>query len=270
MAWNDLLWISGTGEPDAGPSGRPEGMLRWVSDEVDRLAPGMFRHHTVPYWKQYAAPHSHGDSRAEAERVAFEMLDRLGGAGGVGGYSMGAGAAGNIANRRDDVAFGYLLADPLRPKGANSTGMPGQRGYTEQEKFVGFGINGQRAVGQARWYTLPDDVIADAYPDSLVRDFADLSEFLGFADLDDARQWMVDVTTKILTGAWQNKPFWERMTQSPLALLEVPGVVQRTVRQGLRYPGWHCSYNSQPFLNHGRTYVQEMARDIVADAKARR
>lgn len=266
----NIIWIPGTGEPGGTPDGKPGGMLRGVADEVDRLAPGRFKHYTLDYWRQYAAPHSYGDSRIQGEQMGRDLLSRIGGARTVG-FSMGATLAGNLADERHDVPCGYFLADPLRPAGANSTGMPGDPGYAKQEQFQGFGIGGQRPVGVGRWYSIPGDVITDAYPDSLIRDFADFSEFIGFADWGDAKQWMDNVLWKIREDAWQNLPFWKklgkRLLDDPLGnIVTLGGVVARTAKQGVGYPRVHCSYGTTPFLNHNRTYLQEMARDIVNDS----
>lgn len=266
----NIVFFSGTGEPNSTQDGKPGGLLREVANELERLAPGRFRFYTIDYPKSYAAPISYGDSRIIGERMGHELLDRIGG-GRTVGFSMGGTLAGNVADARPDVPCAYLLADPLRPRGANSTGMPGDPGYAPQERFSGFGIGGQRAVGVGRWYTIVDDVIADAYPDSLIRDFADFSEFIGFADWDDAKQWMTDVITKIRADQWQNLPFWKklgkRLLEDPLGNMVTLGeVTARTIRQGVGYPRLHTSYGNTKFLNHNRTYIQELARDILNDS----
>ncbi|GAB3135726.1 hypothetical protein GCM10027289_29860 [Tsukamurella serpentis] len=264
MTNRDIVYIRGANEPPPAPNGYPAGMLSGVARELDRLAPGQFRHHSTTHASQYANPQSNGDSIAQAKTHANRLLDTLGG-GRVVGYSQGAWAAGDVTDARDDVPCGYLLSDPLRPAGANRTGAPGQRRYQPQEQFTGFGIAGQRRIGVARWYSLPDDIITDAYPDNLVRTFADATEFVGFAGLDDAEQLMNDLLGKIKRRAWQNLPWLLRLINNPATVVGLPDVVKRTVDQGLGYPARHCAYGTEKTPS-GRTYIQELARDIAIDA----
>lgn len=260
-----LIYIPGTNEPMPPGGGRPLGMLGVVADQIDRIAPDLFTHHTVKYPAEYGNPASYGDSRTIGERRTHQLVRDVGGARLIG-YSQGAVIAGNVSAARPDVPCGYLLADALRPRGANSTGMLGQPGHIEQEDFHGWGVAGQRPVEVARWYSIVGDVIADAWPDSLARDVADLSEFMGFTGLDDMQQWGTDLITKIKASAWQNLPLWRRLLARPGSFLALGDVGLRSIREGLDFPRIHTSYGTTEFLNHRRTYLQEMARDIVDDS----
>lgn len=263
-----IVYSPGTNEPMPPPGGRPLGVLGDVANWVDRYAPGVFSHHTAVYPAQYANPRSYGDSRTEGELAMHALFDRLGGGRAVG-FSQGAVVAGNVAGIRADVSCGYLLADALRPAGCNASGTPGDPGYRTVEQFTGHGVGGQRPVEIARWYSLPGDVITDAYPDSMIRDFADLTEFFGISAPGDAVKWINNLAWKVREKAWQNAPVWRRILSTPATIAGIGAIGGRSITQGLGYPRIHTSYGTTRYPGTDRTYVQQLAWDIARDAGAR-
>lgn len=266
-----LISVPGTGEPGTG-NGFPNGMLWGTADELKRISGNAFDYWTVEYPKQYANPTSYADSRAAGEIALHALLARAAREGRkayVDGYSQGAVIAGNVAKHysTDTVIGGvYLLADALRPEGADSSG---EGSAWARANLNGSGVAGRRPIpGRAypvRWYTVRGDVIADAYPDSLVRTIADLTEFMGFRSLDDMRRWAASIEGRIRAKAWQNASFLTRIFANPAALGWMPELVARSIQEVTGYPRIHTSYGATRFPGQPRTYVQQIAWDIHHD-----
>ncbi|MGC5027476.1 hypothetical protein ACLQ3K_22230 [Tsukamurella sp. DT100] len=274
-ATHAAIWLVGTNEPFPADARKPLGMLRGVADELDRLAPGRFEHWTPRYLAQYANPNSYGESRADGVQRAHATIDlvrRRGLIPFVAGYSQGAASANIAADESPYVPCGYLLSDPLRPAGANRTGQvrdPGYRAQSDQHEFRGFGVGGQHRVGRARWYSIPGDVITDCSPGSLVRDFADVSEWFSIAGPQGVHTWAAETLEKVKGGAWQNAPFWARFfARGDLAkvLPQLPHIAANSLAEATGYPKVHTAYGARNFPGTTYTYVQQMARDMFFDS----
>lgn len=266
-----LISVPGTGEPGTG-NGFPNGMLWGVADELNRISRGAFDFWTVDYPKTYGNPMSYADSRAAGEAALHQLLGRAAREGRrayVDGYSQGAVIAGNAALRyRSNGVLGgvYLLADALRPEGADSAG---EGSAWARANLNGSGVAGRRPIpGRAypvRWYTIRGDVIADAFPDSLVRTIADLTEFMGFRSLADMQRWATRVADRLRAQAWQNLAIWQRWIANPRAIGWMPELVARSLQEITGYPAVHTSYGAARFPGQPRSYVQQIAWDIHHD-----
>ena len=277
-ATHAAIYLVGTNEPFPADARKPLGMLRGVADELDRLAPGRFEHWTPRYLAQYANPNSYGDSRADGVLRAHATIAMVRGRGLIPflvGFSQGAASANIATDESPYVPCGYLLSDPLRPAGANRSGMVGDRGYgpqADQHEFRGFGVGGQHRVGQARWYSIPGDVITDCSPGSLVRDFADVSEWFSIAGPEGVRTWAAETLGKVTSGAWQNLPFWARLFSRRdlvATLPQLPQIARTSIAEATSYPYLHTQYGARSFPGTTRTYVAQMAADMAADAGVR-
>lgn len=274
-ATHAAIYLLGTNEPFPADGRRPLGMLAGVAAELDRLAPGRFEHWTPRYLAQYANPASYGESRSDGVRRAHATIELVRARGlvpFVAGYSQGAAAANLATNESPYVPCGYLLSDPLRPAGANRTGKVVDRGYAaqvDQHEFRGFGVGGGHPVGRARWYSIPGDVITDCTPGSLVRDFADVSEWFGLRSVEDVATWARMTLAKVEGGAWQNLSFWQKLfaRRDLIATLpQLPAIARASIAEATGYPAIHTSYGARTFPGTTYTYVQQMARDMFFDS----
>ena len=266
-----LIIVPGTGEP-----GYPQGMLSGTAAELQRITGGAFDIWCVEYPKQYGNPTSYADSRTAGEAALRRLLERAAREGRrayIVGYSQGAVIAGNIAKYYStaNVLGGvYLLADALRPEGADSAG---QDSAWARANLNGSGVAGRRPIPPrpypVRWYTIRGDVIADAFADSLVRTVADLTEFMGFRSLADMIRWATKVADTLRARAWQNLAVWQRWIANPLALGWMPDLVARSIHEVSGYPAVHTSYGTARFPGQPRTYVQQIAWDINRDNSTR-
>lgn len=272
-ATHAAIYIPGTGEPMR--PGRPAGMLAGVAAELDRLAPNRFEHHTVTYPAQYANPLSYGASRSIAVQRAHQLIEEVRGRKLVPfivGYSQGAAAANLVTDASPWVPCGYLLSDPLRPAGANRSGKPGDPSFTaqvNQREFGGYGVGGAHNVGRARWYSIPGDVITDCSPGSLVRDFADVSEWFGLTGAAEVADWARATLAKVESGAWQNLPFWKRFLARRdriATLASLPSIAATSIREATGYPALHTAYGARNFPGQTYSYVSAVARDMFFDS----
>ncbi|TWS24410.1 hypothetical protein FK268_12535 [Tsukamurella sputi] len=274
-ATHAAIYMVGTNEPFPADARRPLGMMSGVADELDRLAPGRFEHWTPRYLAQYANPNSYGESRVDGvirAQATIAMVRSRGLIPFVVGFSQGAAVANLATDESPYVPCGYLLADPLRPAGANRTGQVGDRGWQaqpDQHEFRGFGVGGEHRVGQARWYSIPGDVITDCTPGSLVRDFADISEWFSIAGPEGVRTWAAETLDKVKSGAWQNLPFWTRLfgrRDLVATLPQLPQIAATSIAEATGYPSIHTAYGARNFPGTTYTYVQQMARDMFHDS----
>ncbi|CAM3744338.1 cutinase family protein [Tsukamurella ocularis] len=258
-----VLIVPGTGEPAAG-------MLGGVIFELGRLAPGRVETKVIDYPRQYALPMSYGRSRTVGETNLLAVVRDYVTRGYlvvIVGYSQGAVVAGNVAAALSPelaaaVVGVYLVADALRPAGTDSNGATGSR------NFNGWGVAGQRPITtvRARWYSIRGDVICDATPDSLVRDIADFSEWMGFT-WQDVIAWPGKLLALARNQAWQNAGWWQRFRRDPATLLELAPRGARAVEEIRGYPHLHTRYGDPawPIPGIRRTYLQQVANHVLYD-----
>lgn len=260
-----VLIVPGTGEPAAG-------MLGGVTAELARLAPGRVETKVIDYPRQYALPMSYGRSRTVGETNLLAAIREYAARGYlivIVGYSQGAVVAGNVAAQlTDDLAAAvvgvYLVADALRPRGMDSNGHT----LWAAQHFNGHGVAGQRAITtvRARWYSIKGDVICDATPDSLVRDVADLTEWMGFT-WQDVITWPGKLLKLLREQQWQNAGWWQRFRRDPATLLELAPRGARAIDEIRGYPHLHTRYGDPawPIPGTRRTYLQQVAHHIIDD-----
>lgn len=275
-----LIGVRGTNEPGTG-NGHMNGMLFGFSREVVARAKTKFSPQNpgpyvelvaLDYPATYANPKSYGRSRTEGEQTLVNLVHKYTAEGFdvyLAGYSQGATLAGNVGTMVGEKIKGlYLLSDSLRPRGANSTGQPHNRGYNTRTEnaFHGWGVAGERTVYGpiTRHYAIPGDVIADAFDDSLVRSVADFSEWFGFTP-QDLRPLAADILRKVQERAFQNLSWFQSLLKG-MGLLKLPEVASESIKDALSYPRVHTSYGSTNFPGRNHNYLVEMARDFLADA----
>lgn len=192
----DVLMLPGTGFPRGG-DGVCETFMRG-------LDPARFAPRIVEYPATYGGfAISYGDSRAFGRSLLLDAIRDSPNQVVIGGYSAGAGIAGDVAaeiGRGDhphlEVLGAALIAEPSRPEGA---GMPGR------PVIGGCGIAGQRGVhGLPTWW-------AAAYGDPItalplgnpLRSIADITEFYSVADPVAAYRWGERLLERARTGRMQ-------------------------------------------------------------------
>lgn len=190
----DALMLGGTGYGHGG-DGICETFMRG-------LDPTRFRPRIVPYPADFGSQMSYGDSRAIGRRALLDAIRDTPNLAVIGGFSAGAGIAGDVAyeiGRGDhpglEVVGCALIADPHRPVGG---GMPGPI-------VGGYGIAGDRRVyGVPTWWAAADgDPITALGPGSPLRSIADISEFYSVADPVAAYRWGEDLLHRARRGRWQ-------------------------------------------------------------------
>lgn len=275
-----ILFMRGTNEPVSG-NNHPAGMLWGMAHEIVLRANTEFSKQNktphvemrnVEYKAAYASPVSYGRSRTEGEQNLVNAVHRYVAEGYdvyVAAYSQAATIAGNVGTMVGEKIKGlYLLSDSLRPRGANSTGQPHNKGYNARTEnaFHGWGVAGERTVYGpiVRHYAIPGDVITDAFDDSLVRSVADFSEWFGFTP-QDLRPLAADILRKVQEKAFQNLSWFQSLMKG-MGLLKLPEVASESIKDALSYPRVHTSYGSTNFPGRKHNYLVEMARDFLADA----
>ncbi|MFD3748358.1 hypothetical protein [Nocardia sp. NPDC058633] len=170
---------------------------------ADALDPTVFRPRIV----EYAAAYGGLDMPyAESQRAGRRaLLEAMNGRCVLAGYSQGAGIAGDLAAEiaahmpgaiADSVLGCALIADPLRPIGAEMPHRPPAPGY---------GIAGTREVfGVPTWWAAAEGDPITALPaGNPLRSIADLSEWWSLASPADALLWGADLVEKCRTGRYQ-------------------------------------------------------------------
>ncbi|NEW33810.1 alpha/beta fold hydrolase [Nocardia cyriacigeorgica] len=190
----DVLWLPGTGF-SSGPDG--------ISAEFGRrLDPTRFRFRVLRYPASYGgfAP-SYADSREAGMAELITAVSKAPGRVVVGGYSQGAGIAGDLAEGSGRVFDGKvvacaLISDPSRPPGAGMPGRPVASGY---------GISGARgSMSVPTWWAAAEGDPITALPEgNPLRSIADMSEYFSFQSPGDAHRWMESLADRCRRNAWQ-------------------------------------------------------------------
>ncbi|PKV80877.1 alpha/beta hydrolase family protein [Nocardia fluminea] len=204
----DVLILPGTGFP------RGDGISLAFADALDL---SKFRPRIVEYAAAYGGlDMPYAESRYTGRRALLQAIT------GyrpfvLGGYSQGAGIAGNLAVEiaqhmpgvmSDHLVGCALIADPSRPIGA---GMP------HRPPAPGYGIAGQRAVsGVPTWWAAADGDPITALPaGNPLRSIADLTEWYSLAGPDEIARWGADLVEKCRSGLhqrWWSLDNWRKWT----------------------------------------------------------
>lgn len=192
----DVLWLAGTGYGAA-----PEGISLAFAEHLD---PARFRFQAVPYPAAYGGIEMpYAESRALGRKALMDAIAHSPYAAVIGGYSQGAGVAGDLAaeigqglHPHLDVRACALVADPLRPRGA---------GYPGAWLTSGYGISGERDVSALPtfWAATEGDPITALPQGNPLRSVADLTEWWSLRSPEGARRWGEALLEKAKHGAWQ-------------------------------------------------------------------
>lgn len=189
----DVLWLGGTGFPNGG-DGVSETFAKYLRKDK-------FNFQIVPYPADYGLKGtSYPESMALGRQALIDAIEASPNKVIIGGYSQGAGIAGNLASEtlpaQLEVLGCALVADPYRPIGA---GMPGQ------PITGGCGIGGQRPITQVpTWWAANEGDPITAIPwGNPLRFLADMSEYFSLSSVADAMLWMADLIARAKSGRWQ-------------------------------------------------------------------
>lgn len=198
-----LFWLSGTGFGST-----PDGISQAFGAALDK---SRFEFISLRYPAAYGGVDMpYAESVAIGKRVlTVAIRDALrAGLGPVafGGYSQGAGIAGDMAVDIDNgdvpgilssqVAAVALIADPKRPEGEGAYGLRTPEGY---------GIAGQRRIPDLPvfWASAPGDAISALPAGNPLRSLADLSEWYSLRSPGDAFVWMERLRDRAFQRRWQ-------------------------------------------------------------------
>ncbi|WP_245677105.1 PE-PPE domain-containing protein [Nocardia acidivorans] len=264
-----VLVVGGTGESYPGDTRTDvSGMLAGVTGHLSRR----FTSRWVGYPAEYGpvGNGAGGTSFHDSVRAGVRNLAQAA-AGTIGpivllGYSQGCtvvreflstpGAAESLGI----VAAGFV-ADPQMPPGA-AYGKPQQSGW-------GIAGKGGDVPVPAWWIANDRDPIPNASPDSLLRDIADLTEFM---TATDSIGWARAVIDRLLRSSWQNS--WG--AKNPLNLVDVWRARRRVdtaLAEAFAYlpqvpvlndaGGEHTSYGVEAYLSPGSGTGCEVLASLI-------
>jgi len=192
----EVIWLPGTGF-----STGPDIISSTFGAALD---PYRFQFQSLRYPAAYG---SAGMSYAESVRIGkaamVEAIRATPYRAVIGGYSQGAGIAGDLAAEIGqgfwpdlDVVGCALIADPARPHGAGMPDWPTASGY---------GITGERPIeGVPTWWAANEGDPITALPSgNPLRSIADLSEYYSLRSPGDAIQWMERLADRARRNQWQ-------------------------------------------------------------------
>ncbi|WP_051179735.1 PE-PPE domain-containing protein [Nocardia concava] len=194
----EVLWLAGTGFGAA-----PDGVSLAFAEHLD---PARFRFRAVPYPATYGGVDMpYAESRAIGRKALIDAIDRSPYPAVIGGYSQGAGIAGDLAaeigrglHPQLDVRACALVADPLRPRGDYGF-------YPGAWLSSGYGISGERHIFglPTSWAANEGDPITALPAGNPLRSVADLTAWWSLRSPEDAERWAQDLLERAKRGAWQ-------------------------------------------------------------------
>ncbi|WP_280448414.1 PE-PPE domain-containing protein [Nocardia brasiliensis] len=196
----DVFWLPGTGFNTG-----PDGISAAFGAALD---PTRFNFVPLRYPAAYGTAMSYAESVAAGRRILLDAVEASTHDAIIGGYSQGAGIAGDVAAQiwrswpTDPVVGCALIADPLRPRGAGISALPIASGY---------GIAGERPIDgvfanrttPVWWVAAEGDPITSLPAGNPLRSIADLTEFMCLASPGDAHRWGADLVDRAVRGRWQ-------------------------------------------------------------------
>ena len=194
-------------------------------------------------------------------------LARTEGPVGLASYSQGCCGVRDLFNvgdaSRARVGAAGFIADPEMPQGV-AYGKP---------DLVGWGVAGAgRDIPVPAWWIANDrDPIPNASPDSLLRDLADLTEFMS---LTDVVLWGSKVLERVAANNWQNA-WGADNPRNPFDVLRAKRRVDNAIGEALSYlprmplvneaGGQHTAYDSAPYAGGSATGCEVLARLLEAN-----
>lgn len=187
--------LAGTGFPDGG-----DGICETFLAHLDeRFFPQIVRYPatfggTRGAWAR---------SRAAGRKALIDAIRSTNNLALIGGYSQGAGIAGDLAAEIGrgalpdlEVVGCALIADPNRPPGGR---LPGELPAS------GYGIAGSRRIDNVPtwWAAAEGDPITALPVGSPLRSIADIAEFYSLASPADAAAWGQALIERARAGRWQ-------------------------------------------------------------------
>ncbi|MFI5783133.1 PE-PPE domain-containing protein [Nocardia sp. NPDC051570] len=182
------------------------------------------------------------------------------------GYSQGCTvvreflATPRVAEVLGVVAAGFV-ADPQMPPGA-AYGKPQQSGW-------GIAGKGGDVPVPAWWIANDRDPIPNASPDSLLRDLADLTEFM---TANDPIGWAAAVVGRLLKNNWQNG-WGAKNPLNPFDVLRAKRRVETALAEAFAYlprvpllndaGGQHTSYGIEPYVSLGSGAGCEVLASLI-------
>ncbi|MEV6555901.1 PE-PPE domain-containing protein [Nocardia sp. NPDC051756] len=196
----DVFWLPGTGF-----STGPDGISSTFGAALD---PDRFRFVPLRYPAAYGTTMSYAASVAAGRRVLLDAVEDGENDVIIGGYSQGAGIAGDVAAEiwrswpTDPIVGCALIADPLLPRGA---------GIPDAPMASGYGIAGERPIDgmfanratPVWWVAAEGDPISSLPEGNPLRSIADLTTFMSLASPGDAQRWGADLLERAVRGRWQ-------------------------------------------------------------------
>lgn len=190
----DVIWLGGTWFGQS-----PDGVSQAFADCLD---PAKFQFRYLPYSADYGGKLSYAESVARGRIALAGAIAEAPGRVVCGGYSQGAGIAGDVCA---EIARGErpglsvdacaLIADPDRPRDG---GMPGEA------TAPGYGVSSERPIGlTAYWAAVHDDPITALPEGSPLRGIADITEWYCLASPEAALEWGEDLLDRAKRGRWQ-------------------------------------------------------------------
>lgn len=251
-----VLCVPGTFEPHS--VGRPAGMLRGIAN---RLPGDRFDCRQVNYPASYGNPMAYADSVEAGVRELIAAVRRTPNPAALIGFSQGAVVVARLAaeiragmHSDLDVRLVVTIANPERAAGE----------YVREcepfgRRLTGSGVAGGRSLRGCPFpvlqYAIDGDVITNASPDSLVRDLADLSDYMS----PDIARWAEKVAVKLHDRDIQNLSRWENWL---LMLGRTPGRVQTALTEIGGYPRVHCEYGTRRMPGLMVTYIDHAAGEM--------
>ncbi|MBF5002376.1 PE-PPE domain-containing protein [Nocardia sp. BSTN01] len=190
-----VVWLCGTGFADT-----VDGISQVFADCLD---PTRFEFQPVPYPADYGTRLSYAESVARGRFALASAIRNAPGRVVAGGYSQGAGIAGDVVaeiGRGErpglEVDACALIADPRRPR---LTGMP------DTAPAPGYGVSDERPVEgiPTYWAAAPGDPISALPAGNPLRTVADVSEYFTIASPADAVKWGEDLVAGAKACRWQ-------------------------------------------------------------------
>ena len=211
----NVYMLGGTGFPEGG-----DGITETFLAHLDERFLGQVVHYPAAGFGTGGM--NWAQSRAAGKRALIDAIRSTDNLAVIGGYSQGAGIAGDLAaeigagKHRDlEVVGCALIADPARPAGATMPGIPSPPGY---------GVIKSRPIPKIPtwWAAANRDPITALDAGSPLRTIADAADYFSLSSPQDAAEWGRKLIERAIARNFQ--PWW-----SPQYWRDWPGAIQEAV-----------------------------------------